>query len=52
MNSNRYLMISGDCHAGPPLPAFREYFDPGERDEFDAYCETRPNIAIAKAAVA
>jgi predicted TIM-barrel fold metal-dependent hydrolase len=52
MNSNRYLMISGDCHAGPPLPGFREYFDPSERDEFDAYCETRPNIAIAKAALA
>ena len=52
MNENRYLMISGDCHAGPPLPGFRDYFEPRERDAFDAYCRTRPNIEIANAALA
>ena len=50
--NERYLMISGDCHAGPPLPAFRDYFEPGERDEFDAYCRSRPNIGLADAALA
>lgn len=52
MSEERYLMISGDCHAGPPLPAFRDYFEPGERDAFDAYCRSRPNIGLADAALA
>ena len=39
MSERRYLMISGDCHAGPPLPAFRDYFESDARDEFDAYCK-------------
>lgn len=51
-SSDRYLMISGDCHAGPPLPAFRDHFEPSERDDFDAYCRSRPNIGLADAAMA
>ncbi len=47
----RLLLISTDCHAGPPLPGFRPYVDPEHRDAFDAYCRARPNIALAEAAL-
>lgn len=49
---DRYLLISGDCHAGPPLPGFAPYFDPEHRDEFARYWKARPNAAAAEAAVA
>lgn len=44
------LLISADDHAGPPLPAFRDYFDPGERDEFDRYWQARPRARESLAA--
>ena len=49
--SDRYLLISGDCHAGPPLPGFAPYFDPEHRDAFARYWKARPNAAAAEAAV-
>jgi predicted TIM-barrel fold metal-dependent hydrolase len=33
----RYTVISADCHAGGNMAAYREYLDPGWRDEFDAW---------------
>ena len=33
---NRHLVISSDCHAGLPLPQYREYVEPKYRDAFDA----------------
>lgn len=33
----RYIVISADCHAGAAIDAYREYLDPGYRDEFDAW---------------
>jgi len=48
--SDRYLMISGDNHVGPPLPGFAPYFDPEARDEFDRYWRSRPSAALAEAA--
>jgi hypothetical protein len=47
--TQRVLMISGDCHAGPPQPAFRPYFD-SHRAEAEDYCRSRPNRAAAEAA--
>ena len=48
--SDRYLVISGDGHAGPPLPGFAPYFDPEYRDEFDRYWRSRPSAPLAEAA--
>jgi len=32
-----YVLISADTHAGAPIATYREYLDPGYRDEFDAW---------------
>jgi predicted TIM-barrel fold metal-dependent hydrolase len=32
---DRHLVISSDCHAGPPLPQYRAYVEPKYRDAFD-----------------
>ncbi len=31
----RLLLISSDCHAGPPPPGYREYLDPQYREAYD-----------------
>ncbi|NQZ98210.1 MAG: amidohydrolase [Myxococcales bacterium] len=31
------VMISADCHAGPPAETYREYLDPGVHTEYDAW---------------
>ena len=31
----RVLIISSDCHAGPPPPGYRPYLDPQYRDAYD-----------------
>jgi predicted TIM-barrel fold metal-dependent hydrolase len=51
-SNDRYLLISGDGHAGPPLPGFAPYFDPEYRDEFDRYWRSRPGATLAEAAAA
>ena len=48
--SDRYLVISADDHAGPPLPAFRPYFERSERDDFDRYWKGRPMASAAESA--
>ncbi len=35
--SDRYTVISADCHAGGSHEMYREYLDPAYRDEFDAW---------------
>ena len=35
MSSDRYLVISSDCHAGLPNAQYREWLDPEYRDAFD-----------------
>ena len=50
--SDRYLVISGDGHAGPPLPGFAPYFDPEHREAFDRYWRARPGAALAEPAAA
>ena len=52
MRERSLLLVSADDHAGPPLPAFRDFFDPGEREEFDRYWRARPRAAAAAAAAA
>ena len=46
-----YLLLSGDCHAGPPLPGFAPYFDPEYREEFDRYWRARPAAAALESAI-
>ncbi|MDA8044516.1 MAG: amidohydrolase family protein [Actinomycetota bacterium] len=41
--TDRYTVISADCHAGADLPAYREYLDPGYREDFDAWAATFVN---------
>ncbi|HEY1741244.1 MAG TPA: amidohydrolase, partial [Acidimicrobiia bacterium] len=35
--SERYTVISSDCHAGAPIATYRDFLDPKMRDEFDAW---------------
>jgi predicted TIM-barrel fold metal-dependent hydrolase len=42
--SRRYVVISADCHAGPVAPAYRDYLDPGFRDDFDEELAERQHI--------
>ena len=35
--SNRYTIISADCHAGGSMDDYARYLDPAMRDEFDAW---------------
>jgi predicted TIM-barrel fold metal-dependent hydrolase len=35
--TDRYTIISADCHAGGSHAAYREYLDPKYRDDFDAW---------------
>ena len=34
---DRYMMISSDCHAGPPWDVFRGYLDPQYREDYDRW---------------
>ncbi len=36
-STDRYTVISADCHAGGSHAQYREYLDPDWRDEFDAW---------------
>ncbi len=35
--SDRYVLISADCHAGGNMETYRTYLDPAYRDEFDRW---------------
>jgi predicted TIM-barrel fold metal-dependent hydrolase len=48
---DRYLVISADCHAGPPQPGYRSYFEKRHLADFDAYCARRRDPQAARAAV-
>ncbi len=41
--SDRYLLISADCHAGGSMEQYREYLDPAFRDEYDAWRQRYSN---------
>ena len=32
-----YVIVSSDCHAGPPADRYREYMDPEYRDRYDEF---------------
>ena len=36
----RYIVISADCHGGGEIHAYRDYLEPGYRDDFDAWVKT------------
>ena len=38
---DRYLVISSDCHAGPPPEVFRDYLDPQYRPAYDEVLEAQ-----------
>jgi predicted TIM-barrel fold metal-dependent hydrolase len=37
VSSDRYVLISADCHAGGNMETYRTYLDPAYRDEFDRW---------------
>jgi predicted TIM-barrel fold metal-dependent hydrolase len=41
--SRPYITISGDTHGGASLDMYRDYLDPGYRDDFDAWRSTYRN---------
>ncbi len=41
--TDRYTVISADCHAGADVAAYRDYLDPAYRDDFDAWVATYVN---------
>ncbi len=43
--SRPYVVITGDAHAGASLDTYREYLDPGWREEFDAWRASYRNPA-------
>ncbi|MEZ4331845.1 MAG: amidohydrolase family protein [Myxococcota bacterium] len=49
-SSRRHLVVSGDNHAGPPLPGFAPYVDPAHREAFERYWRARPSAPLAEAA--
>ena len=42
--TDRYLIISSDCHAGLPNEQYREWLDPEYRDAFDANLAERARL--------
>lgn len=51
--SESYLIVSSDCHAGPPPERYREYVDPGYRERYDSFLAeltvAREGMAAAQA---
>ena len=43
--SDRYLVISADCHAGLPTEQYRPYVDPAFREAFDGMIAERSEQA-------
>lgn len=43
-----FVVISADCHAGPPAEMYREYMDPEVREQYDAFLE---ELAVMRAGV-
>jgi predicted TIM-barrel fold metal-dependent hydrolase len=39
----RYAVISADCHAGASMESYRDYLDPGFRNEYDEWRKTFRN---------
>ncbi|MDE3202602.1 MAG: amidohydrolase [Acidobacteriota bacterium] len=37
MSDDAVLIVSADCHAGPPVDRYREWVDPAWRDEYDRF---------------
>jgi predicted TIM-barrel fold metal-dependent hydrolase len=44
---SRYLIISSDCHAGPPPEQYRSYMDPQYRERYDQFLG---ELAVTRAA--
>ena len=42
--TDRAVLISADCHAGPPVEQYGEYLDPRYRDDFADYLSARAEM--------
>lgn len=41
MSNDRVMLISSDCHAGPPVDGYGDWVDPALRDEYAEYVKAR-----------
>ena len=48
--SDKYLVISSDCHAGLPAEQYREYVDPNFRDTYDEWISAAQAFSAARMA--
>jgi predicted TIM-barrel fold metal-dependent hydrolase len=46
----KYVIVSSDCHAGPPAEQYREYMDPGFRERYDEFLAGLARFDDARAA--
>ena len=46
--SDKYLVISSDCHAGLPADQYREYVDPKFRDTYDEFVAEAESMRNAR----
>ena len=46
--SDKYLVISADCHAGLPADQYRAYVDPKFRDTYDEFVAAAENMRNAR----
>jgi hypothetical protein len=46
--SDKYLVISADCHAGLPAEQYREYVDPNFRDTYDEWISAAQAFSAAR----
>src|SRR3954447_8821967 len=47
---SNYLVVSSDCHAGPPPELYRGYMDPQFRDQYDAFLDSLADMRIVTSA--
>jgi predicted TIM-barrel fold metal-dependent hydrolase len=45
-----YVIVSSDCHAGPPADQYRGYMDPGYRERYDEFLAGLARMDDARAA--
>src|SRR5450432_874875 len=43
---SKYLIISSDCHAGPPPEKYREYMDPRYRAQYDDFLGSLEGLRV------
>ena len=43
---SNYLVVSSDCHAGPPPERYRGYMDPRYREQYDDFLASLEELRV------